>query len=100
MDLIKKLIELVYYYRVNQATGKPLLAGPGRYRAGDVSDSNGACEKYFGLVVDPALQLKIVGVITGIGALVSPHTGKLTTRRKKRCRRRRECRNITFQTSS
>lgn len=74
MDLIKKLIELVYYYRVNQATGEPYWQDPAVIGL-VMSLTATELAKYFGLVVDPALQLKIVGVITGIGALVSPHTG-------------------------
>ena len=74
MDLVKKLIELVYYYRQDQAAGKPYWNDPAVIGL-VLSLVATEIAKYFGLVIDPALQLKIVGVITGIGALVSPHTG-------------------------
>jgi uncharacterized membrane protein len=74
MGLIKNLIELVYYYRKDQAAGKPYWQDP---TVIGLVVSLGATEalKYLGVNIGPDLQLKIVGVLTGIGALVSPQTG-------------------------
>jgi uncharacterized membrane protein len=74
LDLIKKVIELVYYYRKDQAAGKPYWQDPAVI---GLVVSLGATEalKYLGVDIGPDLQLKIVGVITGLGAVVSPHTG-------------------------
>ncbi|MGA2401448.1 MAG: hypothetical protein ABSG91_07050 [Syntrophobacteraceae bacterium] len=74
MNFVKQIIELVYYYRKDQAAGKPYWQDPAVI---GLVLSLGATElaKYFGVAIGPELQLKIVGVITGIGALVSPQTG-------------------------
>jgi len=74
MDLIKKLIELAYYYRQDEAAGKPYWRDPAVIGL-VVSIAATEFAKYLGVIVDADLQLKIVGVITGIGALISPHTG-------------------------
>ena len=74
MDLIKKLIELAYYYRTDEAAGKPYWQDP--TVIGLVVSLIGiALARAAGITLDADLQLKIVGVITGIGALLSPHTG-------------------------
>jgi hypothetical protein len=72
--MIKDLIEAVYYYREDSAKGVPYwhdttLIG---IVVGVVC---AAVAKYTGAVVDPNLQGAMIGVITGIGALLSPHTG-------------------------
>ena len=74
MDLIKKLIELAYYYRQDEASGKPYWCDP-TVIALVVSLIATALLKWAGMNLDADLQLKIVGVITGIGALLSPHSG-------------------------
>ncbi len=74
MDLIKKLIELVYYYRTDEAAGKPYWQDPTVIGLA-VSLIGVALLKFAGVNINSDLQLKIVGVITGIGALLSPHTG-------------------------
>ncbi len=74
MELIKKLIELVYYYKKDSISGLPYWQDPTLIGAalGVVCTE---LAKVYGLHVDADLQLKIVGVITGVGALLSPHTG-------------------------
>jgi uncharacterized membrane protein len=74
MDLVKKLIELAYYYRTDEAAGKPYWQDPTVIGL-VVSLIALALAKAAGINLDADLQLKIVGVITGIGALLSPHTG-------------------------
>ena len=74
MDLIKKLIELVYYYRTDEAAGKPYWQDPTVIGL-IVSLIGIALARAAGITLDADLQLKTVGVITGIGALLSPHTG-------------------------
>jgi uncharacterized membrane protein len=74
MDLIKKLIELAYYYRSDQGAGKPYWLDPTVIGL-VVSLIAMALVKAVGITLDADLQLKIVGVVTGIGALLSPHTG-------------------------
>ncbi|MGO9375656.1 MAG: hypothetical protein ACLQBD_26700 [Syntrophobacteraceae bacterium] len=74
MDLIKKLIELAYYYRSDQGAGKPYWTDPTAI-ALVVSLIAMALVKAVGITLDADLQLKIVGAVTGIGALLSPHTG-------------------------
>ncbi len=74
MDLIKKLIELAYYYRTDEAAGRPYWTDP-TVIALVVSLLAMIAAKALGVNINADLQLKIVGVITGIGALLSPHTG-------------------------
>jgi uncharacterized membrane protein len=74
MDLLKKLIELAYYYRTDEAAGKPYWLDPTVIGLA-VSLIALALAKAAGIEINADLQLKIVGVITGIGALLSPHTG-------------------------
>ncbi len=74
MDLIKKLIELVYYYRKDKGEGKPYWRDPAAVGL-VVSLISTALLKYANVAIDSDLQLKIVAAATGIGALFSPHTG-------------------------
>lgn len=74
MGIIKQLIELVYYYRQDTAHGKPYWQDPA-FIGLVVSLITTELAKYMGVLVDTDLQLKIVGVITGIGMALSPHTG-------------------------
>jgi len=74
MALLKKLIELAYYYRTDEAAGKPYWLDPTVIGLA-VSLIALALAKAAGIEINADLQLKIVGVITGIGALLSPHTG-------------------------
>ena len=74
MDLIKKLIELAYYYRTDEAAGKPYWQDPTVIGL-VVSLIAIGLARAAGVNLDADLQLKIVGVVTGIGALLSPHTG-------------------------
>jgi uncharacterized membrane protein len=74
MDLIKKLFDLIVYYRQDEAAGKPYWRDPAVIGL-VISLLATVLLKWAGIDIDSGLQLKIVGVITGIGALVSPHTG-------------------------
>ncbi len=74
MELIKKLIELAWYYELDSKNGKPYWRDPTIIGLA-VGIAATEYAKYCGVVVSTDLQLKIVGTITGIGALLSPHTG-------------------------
>jgi uncharacterized membrane protein len=74
MDVLKKLIELAYYYRTDEKDGKPYWRDPAVIGL-VVSLVALALAKAAGINIDADLQLKIVGVVTGIGALLSPQTG-------------------------
>lgn len=74
MGWIKELIELAYYYKKDGDQGVPYWKDTTLIGLA-VGILCAALAKYAGLDVDSGLQLKIVGVITGIGALLSPHTG-------------------------
>ena len=74
IDLIKKLVELVYYYRQDEAAGKPYWQDPAVIGL-VVSLAATELAKYMGVTLDGDLQVKIVGVVTGIGAALLPHTG-------------------------
>jgi hypothetical protein len=74
MGIVKQLIELVYYYRQDTDHGKPYWQD--RAFIGLVLSLTATeLAKYAGIQIDADLQLKIVGVITGIGVALSPHTG-------------------------
>ena len=73
-DLLKKLFDLVVYYRRDEAAGKPYWKDPACIGL-VVSIAATELAKYAGVNIGSDLQLKIVGAITGIGALVSPQTG-------------------------
>jgi hypothetical protein len=74
MQFIKWLFQLIFYYEKDRAAGKPYWLDPACIGL-VVSIAATELAKYAGVAVDGDLQLKIVGVITGIGALVSPQTG-------------------------
>ncbi|MGA3113495.1 MAG: hypothetical protein ABSF90_03575 [Syntrophobacteraceae bacterium] len=74
MEIIKWFFNLIFYYEKDKAAGKPYWYDPAVI-ALVVSSAATEYAKYCGVIVSPDLQLKIVGTITGIGALVSPHTG-------------------------
>jgi hypothetical protein len=74
MGFVKKLIELVYYYRDDEAHGKPYWRDPAVI-ALVVSLLATGLAKWAGVEIDDKLQTEIVSVATGIGALFSPHTG-------------------------
>lgn len=74
INTIKQLIELVYYYRVDVSNGVPYWRDT-TVIALVVSLIATQLANYCGVSIDSDLQLKIVGVVTGIGALFSPHTG-------------------------
>lgn len=74
MDLIKKLIDLIFYYQKDKADGRPYWKDPAVIGL-VVSLAATELYKLYGLNLDADLQLKIVGVVTGVGALFSPHTG-------------------------
>jgi uncharacterized membrane protein len=74
MDLFKKLIDLIFYFERDKAAGKPYWQDPALIGL-VLSFACTELAKLYGLHVDADLQLKIVGVVTGIGALLSPHTG-------------------------
>jgi hypothetical protein len=74
MGVIKQLIELVYYYREDTVHGKPYWKDPAVIGL-VVALLSTELAKFAGIRIDADLQLKIVGSLTGIGALFSPHTG-------------------------
>ena len=74
MDWIKRLIELVYYYEADKKAGKPYWRDPA-FLGLVLSVACTEFAKYCGVLVDTDLQAKIIGVIVGVGMLVSPHTG-------------------------
>jgi hypothetical protein len=74
MNIVKQLIELVYYYRQDTAHGKPYWLDPA-FLALVVSLLATILARCAGIGIDADLQVKIVGVATGIGVALSPHTG-------------------------
>lgn len=74
MDLVKKIIELLFYFEQDKSHGKPYWRDPTVIGLA-VSLAGTGLLKYAGVNIDSDLQLKIVGTVTGIGALFSPHTG-------------------------
>ncbi|MGA2223574.1 MAG: hypothetical protein ABSH41_03925 [Syntrophobacteraceae bacterium] len=74
IEFVKWIFSLVMYYEKDKAAGKPYWQDPAAI-ALVVSILATEYAKYCGVIVSADLQLKIVGTITGIGALVSPHTG-------------------------
>ena len=74
MQFIKWIFQLIIVYDKDKAAGKPYWRDPAAIGL-VVSILATELAKYAGIAVDADLQLKIVGTITGIGALVSPHTG-------------------------
>jgi hypothetical protein len=74
MQFIKWIFQLIIYYDKDAASGKPYWLDPAAIGL-VVSIVATELAKYAGVTLTPDLQLKIVGVITGIGALVSPQTG-------------------------
>jgi hypothetical protein len=74
MDFVKWLFNLAYYYEADKKAGKPYWTDPA-FVGLVISIIATEAAKYAGLHVDADLQLKIVGSITGIGVLFSPHTG-------------------------
>lgn len=74
MGIAKQLIELVYYYRQDAARGKPYWQDPA-FIGLALSLAATELAKCAGVTIDADLQLKIVGVVTGIGVALSPHTG-------------------------
>ncbi|MFZ0945687.1 MAG: hypothetical protein WB930_00070 [Syntrophobacteraceae bacterium] len=74
MQFIKWIFQLIFVYEKDKASGKPYWLDPAAIGL-VVSIMATELAKYAGVAVDADLQLKIVGVITGIGALLSPQTG-------------------------
>ncbi len=74
MQFVKWIFQLIIVYDKDKAAGKPYWRDPAAIGL-VVSILATELAKYAGVAVDSDLQLKIVGTITGIGALVSPHTG-------------------------
>jgi len=74
MQFVRWIFQLIVYYEKDRAAGKPYWLDPA-FVGLVVSIMGTELAKYAGLTIDADLQLKIVGVVTGIGALVSPHTG-------------------------
>jgi uncharacterized membrane protein len=79
MDLIKQIISLVFYIEQDKSHAKPYWLDP-TVIALVVSLLATALARWAGMDIDADLQLKIVGSITGIGALLSPHTGVIKKR--------------------
>jgi hypothetical protein len=74
MDFVKWLFNLAYYYEADKKAGKPYWTDPA-FVGLVISIIATEAAKYAGLHVDADLQLKIVGAVTGLGVLFSPHTG-------------------------
>jgi uncharacterized membrane protein len=74
MDIVKNVISLVFYIEQDKSHAKPYWLDP-TVIALVVSLLATALARWAGMDIDADLQLKIVGAITGIGALLSPHTG-------------------------
>jgi uncharacterized membrane protein len=74
MEFIKWIVGLVYYYEADAKAGKPYWQDPA-FVGLAVSILATELLKFAGININSDLQLKIVGVITGVGALLSPHTG-------------------------
>jgi hypothetical protein len=74
MQFIKWIFQLIYFYEKDKAAGKPYWLDPATIGL-VVSIAGTELLKFTGVNLNSDLQLKIVGVVTGIGALVSPHTG-------------------------
>ncbi len=74
MEILKSIFNLIFYYEKDAHSGMPYWRDPTLIGAA-LGLACTELAKLYGLHVDADLQLKIVGVITGIGALVSPHTG-------------------------
>lgn len=73
-DLLKKLIELAYYYRSDEAKGVPYWKDAS-FLGTAVGVVSAIVLRTTGLVVNHDLQVAIVGVGVGIGQLLSPRTG-------------------------
>jgi len=73
-NLLAKALDLLVYYRRGSQSGKPYWLDP-TFVGLAVSIIATCLARWSGVDIDSDLQLKIVGVVTGIGALVSPHTG-------------------------
>jgi hypothetical protein len=74
MEILKWLGQLIFYYEKDRSDGKPYWLDPA-FMGFVVSIVATELAKYCGIQIDPALQLKIVGTITGIGVALSPQTG-------------------------
>lgn len=74
MELLKWLVNLIFYYEADAKAGKPYWQDPA-FIGLVVSMTATETAKCFGVHIDADLQLKIVGSITGLGVVFSPHTG-------------------------
>ncbi len=74
MEILKSIFSLIFYYEKDSRSGVPYWRDPTLIGAA-LGLACTELAKLYGIHIDGDLQLKIVGVITGIGALVSPHTG-------------------------
>ncbi|MGA2937297.1 MAG: hypothetical protein ABSF52_09395 [Syntrophobacteraceae bacterium] len=74
MEYLKWFVNVAFYYEKDKASGKPYWQDPA-FVGLVVSIASVEALKYLGANIDSGLQLKIVGVITGIGAILSPQTG-------------------------
>jgi hypothetical protein len=74
MQFINWLFKLIYYYEEDEKHGKPYWQDPA-FVGLAVSIAATEAAKYLGVHIDSDLQLKIVGTVTGLGVVLSPHTG-------------------------
>ena len=74
MEILKWIGRLVFFYEKDRSDGKPYWLDP-TFMGLVVSITATELAKYCGIQIDADLQLKIIGVITGIGVALSPHTG-------------------------
>ena len=72
--MLSKILDLIWYYEKDKRNGVPYWLDPTLIGAA-VGLVSSLVAQHFGLQINSDLQLKIIGVTTGIGALASPHTG-------------------------
>jgi hypothetical protein len=73
-DLLKKLIELAFYYRTDEAKGVPYWKDAS-FLGTAVGVIAALVLRFTGLVIDHDLQVAIVGVGVGLGQLLNSRTG-------------------------
>ena len=73
-DLIVQGAKIIWYYDKDKASGKPYWQDPAVI-ALVVSLIATEVTRYCGVTISHELQLQIVSAVTGIGMLISPHTG-------------------------
>jgi hypothetical protein len=104
LGLLSKILDLLLYYRKDKQAGKPYWLDP-TFVGLAISILGIVLARWTGIELDSDLQLKIVGVVTGIGALVSPHTGLIekkapATQTKQALKSEEEDQSLPLETGS